>query len=130
MQGEGDNRKPLRLMLVEDQVAFRRVMASLLDREADLEVVAEASSLEEARYHAASVGFDLAILDLGLPDGNGADLIAELREARPSVAVVILSASLNLTNLARVKEAGADGVLDKFATPEEVIGTIRRVGTR
>jgi hypothetical protein len=43
---------------------------------------------------------------------------------------VILSASLNLTNLARVKEAGADGVLDKFATPEEVIGTIRRVGTR
>jgi len=117
-------------MLVEDQVAFRRAMASMLGREADLEVVAEASSLEEARHHIASVGFDVdvAILDLGLPDGNGADLIAGLREAKPSVAVLILSASLDPTNLARVKEEGADGVLDKFATPEEILGTIRHVG--
>jgi DNA-binding NarL/FixJ family response regulator len=127
---EADGRKLLRLMLVEDHAAFRHAMATLLGREADLEVVAEASSLGEARHHLTSVGFDVAILDLGLPDGHGADLIAEVREARPGAAVLILSSSLDPDNLARAKEAGADGVLDKFATPDQVIGTIRRMGTR
>jgi DNA-binding NarL/FixJ family response regulator len=41
----------------------------------------------------------VAVLDLGLPDGNGADLIAELRRASPGVGVLILSASLDANNL-------------------------------
>jgi DNA-binding NarL/FixJ family response regulator len=125
---EGDVRKAVRVMLVEDQVAFRRAIASLLGREPDIEVVAEAGSLEEARSHAAQIGFEVAILDLGLPDGNGADLIGDLREASPRAAVLILSASLDAANLARAKEAGADGVLDKLAAPAEIIGAIRRLG--
>ena len=46
-------------------------MASLVDRQPDLEVVAQAGSVDEARRQAASVGCDVAVLDLGLPDGNG-----------------------------------------------------------
>jgi two-component system response regulator DesR len=127
---KGDVQKAVRVMLVEDQVAFRGLMASLLGREPDVEVVAEAGSLKEARRHAARVGFDVAILDLGLPDGNGADLIEDLREASPGASFLVLSASLDPSNGARVKEAGANGVLNKLATSDEIIDSIRRVRER
>jgi DNA-binding NarL/FixJ family response regulator len=120
----------LRVMLVEDQADFRRLMSAWLAREPDLEVVAQAGSLVEARNQAALVSFDVAVLDLGLPDGNGADLIEELHKANPSVAVLILSASLDSMNLKRATEAGADEILDKLADPTEVVGAIRRLGSR
>jgi two-component system response regulator DesR len=116
-----------RVMLVEDRDDFRHLMAALLGRQADLEVVAQAGSLAEARSHAATVKFDVAVLDLGLPDGNGADLIAELRRASPGVGVLILSASLDSTNLEKATEASANEILDKLAASDEILGAIRRV---
>lgn len=118
---------PTRVMLVEDQIDVRYLMAALLGRQADLEVVAQAGSLAGARSHAATVKFDVAILDLGLPDGNGADLIAELRRARPGTEILILTASRDPKNLEKAAEASADEILDKFAAPGEVIGAIRRI---
>ena len=119
----------VRVMLVEDNAALRRLVASLINRQLDMEVVAQAGSLEEARRSAASVGCcDVAVLDLGLPDGNGTDLIAELRSLCPGSSALIFSATLTPKTLAKVREAGADEVLDKFATPAEVLEAIRRVG--
>ena len=118
----------VRVMLVDDRVDFRRLLVAMVDREADLEVVAQAGSLEEARGRIASVGCDLAVLDMGLPDGVGSDLVAGLREACPGSRVLILSASLDAENRAKAKEAGVDGVLDKFGDPAEVVGEIRRLG--
>jgi DNA-binding NarL/FixJ family response regulator len=116
-------------MLVEDQADFRRLISAWLAREPDLEVVAQAGSLTEARSHAVKVNFDVAVMDLGLPDGNGVELIAELRRADPGAAVLVLSASLDPTSLERAAEAGGNEILDKFATPGEVVGAIRRLGT-
>ncbi len=118
-----------RIMLVEDQPDFRRLMVALLARQPDLEVVAEAGSLTEAREHAAEVSFDVAVLDLGLPDGSGADLISDLRGSNPDAAVLILSASLDPASLERATEAGASEIMDKLSTPGELIGAIRRLGT-
>ena len=118
----------IRVMLVEDHADFRRLVAAWVDREADLEVVAQAGSLEEARGRIAQAGCDVAVLDMGLPDGVGSDLIAVLRETCPGSAVLILSASLDAASLARVEEAGADEVMDKFDDPAEVVRTIRRLG--
>jgi DNA-binding NarL/FixJ family response regulator len=117
-----------RIMLVEDQADFRDLLAVLLGREPNLEVVAQAGSLAEARRHAATLRFDVVVLDLGLPDGNGADLIVELRNAVPGAAVLILSASLDPANLEKAQRAGADQILDKFASPEEIVDTIKRLG--
>jgi DNA-binding NarL/FixJ family response regulator len=128
MQG-GDVATRTRVLLVEDQADFRRLMVALLARQPDLEVVAQAGSLTEARRHAAEVSFDVAVLDLGLPDGNGADLIADLRGSNPDAAVLILSASLDSASLEKAAEAGANEIMDKLATPVELIGAIRRLGT-
>ena len=54
----------VRIMLVEDHPDFRFLMAALLDQAADLEVVAQAGSLAEARSQAAAVGHDVAVLEL------------------------------------------------------------------
>lgn len=115
-------------MLVEDQADFRYLMATLVGRQPDLELVAEARSLAEARLHAKTTTFDVVVLDLGLPDGTGTDLIAELRWDNPETSVLVLSASLNPDSLAKASEAGADEILDKFAALDEVVDTIRRLG--
>jgi DNA-binding NarL/FixJ family response regulator len=118
-----------RIMLVDDHPDFRDLMVTLLESQPDLEVVAQAGTMAEARIQAATSSFDVVVLDLGLPDGNGADLIGELREASPGGAVLVMSASLHPTNIERAMREGADEVLDKLASPKEVVGTVRRLGT-
>jgi DNA-binding NarL/FixJ family response regulator len=119
----------VRVMLVEDQADFRHLMATLVGRQPDLEVVAQAKSLAEARKHTrTTTPLDVVVLDLGLPDGTGTDLIAELRWSNPDTAVLVLSASLNPGSLAKASEAGADEIMDKFAALDEVVDTIRRLG--
>jgi DNA-binding NarL/FixJ family response regulator len=116
-------------MTVEDRAEFRRLLTMMLNRQADFEVVAEAKSLQAARYHAAREVLDVVLLDLNLPDGKGWYLIADLRGANPHVAVIVLSASFDGANLARANEAGADAIadaiLDKFASPSEVVAAVR-----
>jgi DNA-binding NarL/FixJ family response regulator len=117
-----------RIMLVDDHPDFRDLMVTLLESQPDLEVVAQAGTMAEARIRAATSSFDVVVLDLGLPDGNGADLIGELREASPGGAVLVMSASLHPTNIERAMREGADEVLDKLSPPAEVVGTVRRLG--
>jgi len=121
--GEGGSVKPVRVMLVEDHDSFRQAFAFLLNLEPDFVVASQASSLVEARANLEEI--DLAVVDLALPDGEGMELLEDLRRANPEVTVLILSATLNETNLVRVVEAGADGVLDKFANQEEIIDEMR-----
>jgi DNA-binding NarL/FixJ family response regulator len=70
---------------------------------------------------------DVALIDLGLPDGYGAELIKELREAHPQSQALVLSASLDRANLARAVEAGAAGVLSKTAHLDEVVDGVKRL---
>ncbi len=117
-----------RIMLVDDHAEFRDLMVALLESQPDLEVVAQAGSMAGARAGAEASRFDVVVLDLGLPDGNGAVLIGELRGASPGGAVLVLSASLHPTNIERAMREGADEVLDKLASPKEVVGAVRRLG--
>ena len=128
MTGE-DRRTPIRVMLVADQPVFISLMETAVLRLPDLEVVAQAESLAEAHRHSETVTFDVAVLDLGLPDGNGADLIPDLRGSNPDVAVLIVSGSLDPSSLERATEAGADEVMDKFAPLEDILATVRRLGS-
>lgn len=120
---------PILVMLVEDRTDFRNLMEIVLNSQPDIKVVAQAKSLAEARDHAARIEFDVVVLDLGLPDGNGADLIADLRRSNSYVRVLILSASLDAENFKRATEANADEIMDKLAPVDEILGTVRRLGS-
>lgn len=117
-----------RVMIVEDHADFRDLMEVLLDRQPDIELLAKAGSLVEARAQAARFELDVAILDLGLPDGNGADLIADLRRASNEVRVLVLSASLDPARIEKARSAGADEILDKLTPVDEILATVRRLG--
>jgi two-component system response regulator DesR len=122
--------KPLRVMLVEDHTAFRQALAFLLAHESDLEVVAKAGSLAEAREALLEGGLDVVVLDLALPDGDGSNLIGELRRSNPGVSVVVLSAAMGPGDLDEAVKAGADAVLDKIESLPTIAYEVRRLGGR
>jgi DNA-binding NarL/FixJ family response regulator len=119
-------RKMLRVMLVEDHLAFRQSLAFLLRREPDLEVVAQAGSLAQARQM-LDTPLDVAVLDLALPDGDGRDLIGELRRRNAGISVFVLIVMLGPGHLDEVMKAGADAVLHKVASPTTVVEEVRRL---
>ncbi len=114
-----------RVLLVDDHATFREPLAFMFDREPDFEVVAEAGTLAEA--HRVLEGVDLAVVDLDLPDGDGTELIGELRTANPRGMVLILTATADREVHARAVEAGACGVLHKSVRIQDVIGAAQRV---
>jgi len=121
--------KQIRVMLVEDYADYRALLEVLLISQSDIKLLAQAGSLAEARDHAAKLKFDVVVLDLGLPDGHGEDLIADFRRSNPDVGVLVLSASLDPLGIEQAPRLGADEIMDKLDPLEEVLGTVRRLGS-
>ena len=117
-----------RVLLVEDHASFRQTLAFVFDQEPEFEVAAQAGTLAEARRKMDGFQADLGVLDLSLPDGEGTDLIGELREANPDFAALVLTASLDRAEHARAVEAGAAGVLHKSADVDTILDATRRLG--
>ena len=102
----------INVILVEDHASFRTAMALLLEREEGIKVVGQAGTLAEA-YQLLSEDAEVAVVDLGLPDGSGIEFIKELREFNPKGVVLVLSASIDPEAEASALEAGAAEVLHK-----------------
>ena len=117
-----------RILLVEDHASFRQTLAYVFDQQPDFQVVAQAGTLAEARRVMDGSEADLGVIDLALPDGEGTDLIAELRGASPHFAALVLTASLDRSGHARAVEAGAAGVLHKSADVDVILDATRRMG--
>ena len=116
----------IRVLLIDDNAEYARVFSLTLEWQPDIKVVGIAGTLAEAR--GMLEGIDVAILDRVLPDGDGLELISELREANPDAKVLVMSAFAWLTNPQETLAAGADRVLAKIAAPDEVLATIRELG--
>ena len=116
-----------RVFLLEDHSWFRKALADLLEREADLQVVGEASSLSEARGAVTdnSGQIDLALIDLLLPDGIGTELIGDLRRANPEVPVLVLTVARGPDLDTWVRSMGADEMISKDASIDEILAAIR-----
>ena len=120
----------LRLLLVEDHAAVRAALALVLGQRPDMEMVAQCGSVAGvlALGRGVLATIDVALLDLMLPDGDGAELIPVLREANPSVRVLVLSASVEPGLRQRAAEAGADGLLNKAEALTEIVAEVARLG--
>jgi DNA-binding NarL/FixJ family response regulator len=120
----------IRALVVEDNVGFRDALVELLQKQPDIEVVGTAGSLSEARkvLEAMLEGMDVALLDRGLPDGDGLELVGELRAVNPGARVYVISSTAEVIHPRDAIEAGADGVIDKMETPEQVFAAIRESG--
>ncbi|MCZ4494894.1 MAG: domain S-box protein [Conexibacter sp.] len=121
----GSAPRPARVLLVEDHTAVREAIATVLGREDDFDVVAQAGSLAEARD--LLVDIDLAVVDLSLPDGYGSDLIPQLRAINRRAQAIVLTATLDRAEIARAIESGAAAALHKSAPLTELAEALRRL---
>lgn len=90
-------------------------------------VVEEALSLQYAKEKVEIYEYDLVIIDLGLPDGNGLDLIPRIQDAHPETAILILTAKDSLENKVRGLDWGADDYLTKPFHKAELNARIRSI---
>lgn len=120
-----DTSRPVRVLLVEDHAPIREAIASEFEPHPDFQIVGQAASLAEARELLASA--DVVILDLGLPDGSGAELLPEIRAANPSACALVLSATYDRALHARAIEHGAAAVLDKMTHLGQMAQTVARL---
>ena len=120
----------IRVLVVEDNLGFRDALVRLLEEQPDIEVVGTAGSLSEVRtiIEAMLEGMDVVLLDRGLPEGDGLELVGELRTVNPGARVYVISSTAEIRHPQDAIEAGADGVIDKIETPEHVFAAIRGSG--
>lgn len=123
-----DSILPAPVLIVEDEPLIQQRLQRIL---AQLGYAADAllfaASLAEARRVMAANPSALALVDLGLPDGNGAELIAELRAADPAIGILVISAWSTEDAILAALRAGATGYLLKERDDLEVTLSIRSV---
>ncbi|MGN6606768.1 MAG: response regulator [Jatrophihabitans sp.] len=118
---------PIRLFLLDDHEIVRRGLADLLNSEADLEVVAEASTCDEALRRMPAVLPDVAILDGRLPDGSGIEVCRQIREQHPEVRCLILTSYDDDDAIFDAVLAGASGYVLKQIRSSNLIEAVRQV---
>ena len=114
------------ILLVDDHEIVRRGVKDLLEAEGDIDVVVQASSVEEAtREEMPHV--DVAVLDVRLPDGSGIEVCRWLKERDPSVGCLMLTSfSDDEAHFAAIM-AGASGYVLKEIGASELVGAVRTV---
>jgi DNA-binding NarL/FixJ family response regulator len=140
MTDSSRSERPFRLMLVDDNRAFRAGLRIWLEQFSDLEVIAEAgdgaTALQALSAHSAdaasSIAIDLVILDLGLgsadPDQiQGLDLCRQIHSQYPAIAILLLSSMTEPVMLAAARRSGARGYCPKQTEAAELAAIIRQV---
>ena len=123
--------RTIRVLLLEDHAAFRQALTRTLEREPDFKVVAQAGTLAEARRRLRMYGvsqIDFAVLDLLLPDGIGMELVGELRETYPDVAVLVVTVVGDRKVHNWAAALGADEVVTKDEPFERIVAAIDNLG--
>ena len=115
----------IRILLVDDHPVVRHGLRGMLDAEADLTVVGEASSGPEGLELAAAERPDIVLMDLRMPDGDGVSATGQILARVPGVRVMVLTTYESDRDILRAIEAGACGYLLKDASPRELADAVR-----
>jgi NarL family two-component system response regulator LiaR len=117
----------IRILIAEDHAVVREGTRELLDREEDLEVVAEAGDGEEAVRLATSQHPDVVLMDIAMPKLDGIEATKRIKAIHPAIAVLVLTAYDDDQYVFALLEAGAAGYLLKDVHTDELIKAIRAV---
>jgi DNA-binding NarL/FixJ family response regulator len=116
-----------RILIVDDHPMMRNGLAQLIDNEGDLKVCAEADNAGQALNAVAKQKFDLALVDISLPDKNGLELLKDIRTLKPDLPVLVVSMHDELIYAERSLRAGARGYIMKQEGGQKFLQAIRQV---
>jgi DNA-binding NarL/FixJ family response regulator len=116
-----------RVLLVEDHPIVRHGLMMLINDESDLEVCGESESVKDAVEQVRNTNPDIVVVDIGLSDGSGLDLIKELHAANPDLRILAVSMHDESIYAERALRAGAKGYIMKKAAMDSLLVAIRRV---
>jgi two-component system NarL family response regulator len=114
-------------MIVDDHALFRRGLEMVLNSEADIELVSEASDGAEAVEKAGETLPDVVLMDIRMPRSSGIEACRALKDVVPSAKIVMLTISDEEADLFEAIRAGASGYLLKDIPLDEVADTVRAV---
>jgi DNA-binding NarL/FixJ family response regulator len=117
----------VKILIVDDHSLVREGLRALLSSQPDFEVCGEATGIAEARRLIASTEPSVVIVDLSLPDGNGIELVKELKARGDEIKVLVLSMHDESLFAERALRAGARGYLGKHEASRTVIEAVRTV---
>jgi DNA-binding NarL/FixJ family response regulator len=120
---------PIRVLIVDDHEVLSASLARVIDDEPDMIAVGQARNLAQARARVQTGTPDVTLLDRRLPDGDGIEAIPELLAIRPSMNVVVLTATVADNVLIRAIEVGAAGFVSKTRGLGEVTSALRAAAT-
>lgn len=121
--------KKLRILLADDHAVLRDGLKTLINAQPDMEVVGEANNGRTAWQKAKELQVDLVLMDVSMPEMNGAQATKRLKQLCPEIKVLALTAHEDKGYLRHLLEAGAAGFLLKRAATEELIQAIRIVAS-
>lgn len=120
---EGRFMKPIRVLILDDESTLRTALFRLLDRRGYQVVTAQ--RLDEARsFMSPEKPFDIAIVDMNLPDGNGLDLMAEIKAQSPQTQVIVLTGFATIDTAVQATQKGAFHFLTKPFNVEELMSLL------
>ena len=117
----------IRVLLAEDHTIVRKGIRSLLDGEADIDVIGEAGNGRDALEKVEQLRPDVVVMDITMPTLNGLEATRRIKKLFPEIKVLILTVHANEEYIFQVLRAGASGYLVKQAAPSELISGIKAV---
>jgi len=125
LPGAGPGPAPLRIFLVEDELGFAARLKGIIAAQPDMALAAHAQSVREGLDLLAQVQVDVVLVDLGLPDGSGAELIRAVRQSRPECEIMVVTVFGDDAHVTESIAAGAGGYLLKDCPDLEIAAQIR-----
>lgn len=122
-------KEPLRVLIADDHPLFRNGMRALLAADPDTEVVAEATTGEEAIELAASLQPDVILMDVQMPGMSGIEATRRILHTSPHIRILVVTMYEDDHSVFTAMRAGARGYLLKGANPDEVLRAIQAVGS-
>lgn len=119
--------EPIRILLVDDHVLFRKGIASLLSGRTDFVIVGEANDGVEAVTLAEQTFPDVILMDVNMPNRNGIETVKIIKREMPHIQIVMLTVSDDDNNLFEAIKSGAKGYLLKNLEPQELYHMLDRL---
>jgi len=121
-------RTPVRVFVVDDHPMIREGLTACIKMQPDMEVCGEAAEAKQALANISNSPHpDLVLVDIGLADGNGLDLIRQIKSRFPNIKTLVLSAFDESLYAERALRAGALGYVTKRECQEKIIDALRTV---